>query len=903
MEYYGREIKQIEKEFSTNLKTGLTLKEAKKRIDENGLNKLVEAPKDSFFKLFLLQFHDWLIYVLLAATVLTFVVQDYISGIVILAIVIVNAVIGVIQEEKANKAIAELKKMSSPKSLIKRDGKLIEIDSSFLVVGDIVLLSAGRFVPADLRLISSSSLQIDESSLTGESVPAEKDASLVYLKEKMPLGDQKNMAFSSTFVTYGKGEGVVVKTAMATEIGKIATILDAEDKQITPLQKRLEALGKTIGIVIIVICGLLFLISFIQYQPWIFGFNLKDIENMFITAVSLAVAAIPEGIVAIVTVVLAIGSSRLTKRNAIVKKLPAMETLGSVNVICSDKTGTLTYNKMKVIKSYTSGKTTTLSQSHQLNSDEKKMVEAFVLCSDATYSVENSTGDPTEIALVQMGYDYGLLQAKMNKDKPRIDELPFDSTRKRMSTYHQGKDGYYVYTKGALDFILNISTHYLKDGEIVSLTEKAKQEIIAQADKMSLEALRVLAVSYKRTENKVLAKDFEKDLIFMGFVGLMDPPREEVKEAINSCKKAGIKVVMITGDHKNTAYAIGKELGIISNLKESLTGLELDLLSEKELVNKIDDINVFARVSPEHKVRIVKALQQKGHIVSMTGDGVNDAPSLKVADIGVSMGITGTDVTKQASDMILTDDNFSTIVNAIEEGRNIYNNIKKSILYLLSCNLGEVISIALAIFLGWPAPLLALQILWVNLVNDAMPAIGLGMDTYDKDVMNEKPRPQKESFFANKAWLRAIITGLTVATVTLLAFIIGMNEKGVGISQIHLVKQATEEFIHASTMAFIVLATTQLFFAFSIRNQEKSVFQIGVFKNKMLIVALFVGIILQLLVIYIPFLQTPFGVEILNLKDWLIVVLFSLVPFLVDELYKLLIRLKKKRNLTKTTNS
>lgn len=892
--WFTKSQEEVLKELNVDPKTGLTTEEVNKRLEKYGQNKLKGKPKKSLFQLFVGQLQDVLIYVLIGAAVINIIahgLEGVTDAIIILAVVIINAVVGVVQESKAEKALEALQQMTTPKSAVRRNGEVVEINSEDLVPGDIIIIDAGRFIPADIRLIESANLQIEESALTGESVPSEKNANFITEDAKIPVGDKENMAFMSTMATYGRGEGVVVATAMETEIGKIAKILDEDENTLTPLQVKLDKLGKTLGYMAMAICALIFVIGLLQGRNWI---------DMLMTAISLAVAAIPEGLVAIVAIVLSMGVTRMSKINAIVRKLPAVETLGAVNIICSDKTGTLTQNKMTVVKIYTPDNLREVpseGRDFEANKDEKELIRSFVLCSDASIDSGQDIGDPTEVALVVLGDRFNLEKNTLNTEYKRVGEFPFDSDRKLMSTLNEEEGKYRVHTKGAIDNILVKSDRVLVNGNIVPLTQEMKDKILKAAEEMSDSALRVLGVAFKDTDDMISAEEMEKNLVVVGIVGMIDPPRTEVKDSIAEAKKAGITPIMITGDHKNTAVAIAKELGIATDISQSLTGAEIDEIPDEQFAKEINKYRVFARVSPEHKVKIVKAFKEQGNIVSMTGDGVNDAPSLKFADIGVAMGITGTDVSKGASDMILTDDNFTTIVHAIEEGRNIYNNIKKTIMFLLSCNLGEVICVFIATMFNWPSPLLPIQLLWLNLVTDTLPAISLGVDPGDKDVMKKKPRDPKESFFAEGAGYRAAIAGILIGALTLAAFYIGVKEHGFSVSEVinNESKEALNAMTYGRTMAFIVLTVSQLFYSLTMRNSKKTIFEVGFFKNKVLILSIIVGIVLQVGLTSIPGIAQIFKVTQLSFTDWDIVIIFALIPFLVNEGIKVVTRRKNKQ--------
>jgi len=886
--WFTKSQEAVLKELNVNSKTGLSTEEAKNRLEKYGLNKLKGKPKKSLLQLFLAQLKDVLIYVLIGAAVINIIAhgtEGIPDALIILTVVLINALVGVIQESKAEKALEALQQMTAPKSLVRRNGEVIEINSEELVPGDILIIDAGRYIPADVRLIESANLQIQESSLTGESVPSEKNADFITSDEKISVGDKENMAFMSTIAIYGRGEGVVVATAMDTEIGKIAKILDEDENMLTPLQIKLEELGKTLGYGALAICGIIFVVGMLQG---------RQVVEMFMTSISLAVAAIPEGLVAIVAIVLSLGVKSMSRKNAIVRKLPAVETLGAVNIICSDKTGTLTQNKMTVVKTYTLNNLKDISdeRNQKANVDETELIRSFVLCSDASIDGGQDIGDPTEVALVVLGDKFNLEKNTLNAEYKRVGENPFDSDRKLMSTLNEEGNKFRVHTKGAIDNILMRSNRILVNGEISPITDEDKSKILKVAENMSDDALRVLGVAFKDVDTEIAPEEMEKDLVVVGIVGMIDPPRIEVKGSIEEAKRAGITPIMITGDHKNTAVAIAKELGIATDISQSLTGSEIDSIPDEKFAKEINNYRVFARVSPEHKVKIVRAFKKQGNIVSMTGDGVNDAPSLKSADIGVAMGITGTDVSKGASDMILTDDNFTTIVHAIEEGRNIYNNIKKTIMFLLSCNLGEVLCVFFATVFGWAMPLVPTQLLWVNLITDTLPAISLGMDPGDKDVMNRKPRDPKESFFAEGAGMRAIVGGVLIGILTLVAFYLGIIHSGdVPIKE---AKDGTEIVTYGRTMAFIVLTFSQLFYSLSMRNSKKTIFEVGFFGNMFLIISIIISIILQVLLISIPPIAEMFKVTALDPSHWGMVIGLSLIPFAINEIIKVVTRGKSE---------
>jgi len=884
--WFTKTIEAVLKELGIDSAQGLSDKEALTRLNKYGANTLLAEKKKNIFLLFFEQLKNWLIYILLGAVVITIFMGEYVDAVIIMLVIIINAVLGVIQEVKAGKAIEALQKLTISKALVRRNGVAQEIDSEKIVPGDILILDAGRIIAADIRLIESINLRIDESSLTGESVPSEKEATLIQSDLKTALGDRLNLGFMSTTITSGRGLGIVVETGMETEIGEIASIINTEVKSKTPLEIRLDKLGKTLGIIAIVICVLIFIIAMLQG---------RILSEMFMLSVSLAVAAIPEGLAAIVAVVLAVGVTNLSKKNAIIKKLSAVETLGSLNIICSDKTCTLTQNKMTVTSGFNLDglvEIVEIGKDKTTSEDLKLMVKAFILSSDASYNKGIGTGDPTEIALLIMGDTIGIDRKTLQNTNKRIDELAFDSDRKLMTTLIDENGKFTVYTKGALGNLIEICTHILESGKSIPITEAHKQKYLDAAVSMSNQALRTLGAAYKPVKGKIDPAEMEKDLILIGLVGMIDPPRTEVKDSILKAKNAGIKTLMITGDHKNTAFAIALRLGIAEKIEQTITGQEIDAFTEQEFSERINNYSVFARVSPEHKVKIVRALKSQGNVVSMTGDGVNDAPSLNAADIGVAMGISGTDVAKSASDMILVDDNFATIVTAIEQGRNIYNNIKKSVIFLITCNLGEVLTIFVALILGLKAPLIATQLLWINLITDSLPAIALGMDSGNPDVMKEKPRPAKESFFANGAGLHVLVGGFLIGALTIAAYYFGYYERGYSPFD----KQVPQNTIeYARTMAFMVLVVCQLFYSLALRHERKSIFSIGLFTNKYLVAAIVAGLALQLVVIGIPVIRSAFHLQMPDIQAWVIIITLGLTPLILNEIMKIFIRNLNKK--------
>ena len=890
MEWYKKSKEEVVSQLSTSTDKGLSNEEAQKRLEKYGPNALKEEGKQSMLSKIIAQFNDFLILILIVAAVISYFVGEKVDAVVIIAIVIVNAALGIYQEGKAEKSLEALKKMAAPSAKVLRNGNVEVIPSNNVVPGDIVILETGDVIPADLRLIESSNLKVEEASLTGESVPVEKDSNITF-DEDVSLGDRVNMAYSSTIVSYGRGKGVVVGTGHDTEIGKIATMIQTYDNEPTPLQRKLNQLGKFLGIVVIVVCLVVFGLGL--YQG-------RDVLSMFMTSISLAVAAIPEGLAAIVTIVLALGMNRMVERNAIVKKLLSVETLGTTTYICSDKTGTLTQNEMTVVKVYTDDKIIDVSGigyepkgKFTMDGVEVENVTGSVnintllsigtLCSDARLTETDDgykiLGDPTEGALVTLAEKAGIRQEEINQKYPRIEELPFDSDRKMMTTFHENFiPGKVVsFTKGAPDILISKSSSIYLNGEIVPFTEDLKKKVLDVNSKFSREALRVLAMAFRQYDslpNEITTETIENNLIFVGLVGMIDPPREEAKEAIKKCKNAGIKTVMITGDYKETAFAIAKQLGMADHESQAMMGQELDNLTDEELREVVKEKRVYARVSPEHKVRIVDALKKNGEIAAMTGDGVNDALALKKADIGISMGITGTDVAKNTAEVILTDDNFASIVAAVEEGRIIYSNIKKFVFFLLSCNIGEVLVIFLSILLGFEVPLLPIQLLWLNLVTDSFPALALGMEKGDPEIMDIPPRDPDEPILDKDMIKALVVQSIAISAATLGAYIWGMRTYG------------TVNLYYARTITFATLITAELLRAYSSRSLNHSILKIGVFSNKTMVRSTLLAFALLLVVIYVPALQPIFDTFAMGLGDWSMVLLFSIIPLVFGELYK-----------------
>jgi len=878
--FYNQSTREILKHFNVIESEGLSSEEAKKRLEEHGPNQLTSKKKKTFLQMFISQFKSFMIFILLIAAVISGVVgmmngEGLLDTYVILGILILNAFIGAAQERKAEASLEALKSLTAPVTKAFRDRSVKEMPTRELVPGDIVILETGAVIPADLRLSEAVNLKIQESAMTGESVPVEKQTEPLS-GDNIALGDRTNMAFSSGMVTYGRGRGIVVATGMQTEVGKIADMIEHADETETPMKRRLEQLGKVLGIAALMICALIFIVGIL------YG---NSVLSMFMTAVSLAVAAIPEGLPAVSTIVLAIGVQRLVKRNAIIRTLPSVETLGSATVICSDKTGTLTQNKMAVVEAYANHKPTAFSRTSPdiaLNEEELRLLSIAILCADAHLKMSDNgshetTGDPTETALLDIGLIYGINKNDLEKTYPRVAEIPFDSERKRMTTVNRMPDGStYINVKGGLDEVMSVCDKTLINGEVRPITSEDRQKINIANEKMASSALRVLAMAYKQlpqTPQHVEIGNLENELVFVGLLGMIDPARPEVIEAVAKCNDAGIRPVMITGDHKITAMAIAREIGIYKEGDVAITGAELERIGDEEFNANVAHYTVYARVAPEHKVRIVKAWQKHGDIVAMTGDGVNDAPALKQADIGAAMGIVGTDVAKGAADMVLTDDNFATIVSAVEEGRRIYDNILKAIQFLLSTNIGEIFLLLITSIFNMGIPLLPIHILWVNLVTDSLPALALSVDPAEKGIMKRKPRHSKKGFMTRGMVWRVMYQGVMIGAIPLAAYIIGRRDGGENLGQ---------------TMAFATLIFAELVHIRNLHSNTRSSLAINPLKNKPLIAALFASAALGLLVLLVPPVCEAFDLTAMDSKHWWMAILMSLIPLVVVDVFKLL---------------
>jgi Ca2+-transporting ATPase len=935
-EHYAHSIDQVVASLKTHLHTGLTSQEAQARLMKYGPNELVEKPRPSFFKLLLEQFNNFLVIILIVAALVSLFLGEIVDASAIMAIVVLNAVLGVVQESKAEQALAALKKMATPNATVIRDGHRISIPSCELVPGDMVYLEAGNYVPADMRLIETVNLKIEEASLTGESVPVSKDANAV-LERDIPLGDRKNTAFMGTLISYGRGLGMVTSTGMHTQIGLIAEMLQSYEEEATPLQQKLDELGKWLGIACLAICGVIFLYGVIRdTQPGIIlqsglrsylAAHDKDLVGLFMTAVSLAIAAVPEGLPAVVTICLALGMQRMIRRHALIRKLPAVETLGCATVICSDKTGTLTQNEMTVVQGWVPGKAFQVSGegyspngsfiSREQSFDPCQdlatglLLEGALLCSDAQLELSwegagqeiwRIIGDSTEGALVVAAAKAGLDKEELESRLPRVLEIPFDSERKRMMTVHKFQDQQtqadgelerrfsllfpggstraLAYVKGAPDIVLEYCEQILIAGDVHPLTPALRQQVLAANQEMACQALRVLGLATRPLEELPepdRLAEVEQKLVFVGLLGMIDPARPEVKTAVEIAQGAGLKSVMVTGDYRETAVAIARQIGLLTPGGQVLTGADLDRISDQELANIVEHVDAYARVSPQHKMKIVEAFKARGHVVAMTGDGVNDAPALKRANIGVAMGISGTDVTKETADMVLTDDNYASIVSAIEEGRIIYSNIRKFVYYLLACNIGEILIIFFAMLAGLPSPLRAIQLLWLNLVTDGAPALALGLEKGDPDIMKHKPRPPKEPVINRRMLGGIVVQASADTTAVLVAFLYGLQHYPGNLQG-------------AQTVAYATLIVSELLRVFTVRSEYHSVFSISLTSNKWLLYAVGSSLLLLLVTIYVPFVQSFFGTVPLSLTDWIAMTPLFLVASTAAEVYKAILR-------------
>lgn len=926
--WHAMSDKDVLQALDSNIDHGLSNVEVKARQEKIGLNELEEGPPTSFWAMLWSQVNNFVIYMLLGAAILSAFLGDYVEAIAIMAIVILNAIMGIIQESRAEAALAALKKLAAPEASVLREGKRVSVPASQIVPGDIVFLEAGNYIPADVRLLETVNLRIDEASLTGESVSVQKNAQLV-LEKDIPLGDQANTAFMGTLVTYGRGKGIVVNTGMSTQLGMIAYMLQQVEEEQTPLQRRLDEFGRILGWACLIVCGLVFVIGVVRFilEPGTADFfspeALETITELFMIAVSLAIAAVPEGLPAVVTISLALGMREMVRRNALIRKLSSVETLGSATIICSDKTGTLTQNEMTVTRLWAGGTFVSVTGSgyspegdflmagERVDLKDHPAIKATLwlgtLNNDAQLepSVEQDgsetfrmIGDPTEGAILVAALKTGTSASALNQSYPRAQEIPFDSVRKRMLTIHSvespedndisplssqdGKgDMFFIDVKGAPDVVLGLCTHMMtaSDGNI-PLTDQHREEILAANDAMTGDALRVLGVAYRTDSgipDEINSEALEKDLTFVGLIGMIDPAREEVTEALNKARSAGIRTIMITGDYPKTARAIAEQIGLLRPGRKVMTGTDLNTLSDEEMVDNVQVTDVYARVSPEHKMRIVDALRSNQEVVAMTGDGVNDAPAIKRADIGIAMGITGTDVAKGAADMVLTDDNYASIVSAVEQGRVIYSNIRKFIYFLLSCNAAEIMVIFLATLFGWPIPLTAIQLLWLNLVTDGAPALALGTEAGDPDIMNQPPRPPKEPIINQRMQIGIVIQTIAISAVTLIAYAIGLIFE-------------PEHARYAQTMAFVTLSISELFRAYTSRSEYYPLFKIGLFSNKVMNWAVLGSFVMILVVVYVPFLQPIFNTAPLGIAQWLEILPLVMVPAIVAEITKMVLR-------------
>ncbi|WP_274955059.1 cation-translocating P-type ATPase [Anaerostipes butyraticus] len=864
-EFYHQSVTEVRKQVNGSMKP-LTDQQVAEHQKEYGMNELTEGKKKSTLQIFLEQYKDFLVIILICAAIISGFLGDVESAAVILIVITINAILGTVQTVKAEQSLASLKQLSSPMAKVLRNGQIAKIPSREVTVGDEVILEAGDQIPADGRILESASMKVDESALTGESLAVEKEETI--LEDKVPLGDQKNMVFSGSFVTYGRGSFLVTAVGMKTEVGKIASLLKNTSEKKTPLQVNLDQFGQKLSIIIIAFCAVLFGINVWQGKP---------IGDAFMFAVALAVAAIPEALSSIVTIVLSFGTRKMAKEGAIIRKLQAVEGLGSVSVICSDKTGTLTQNKMTVEHYYIENKCYSADVLKKENPAQNQLLTASILCSDAKVVDGKDFGDPTETALIHMGNKMQVSADEIREKYPRISEVPFDSDRKLMSTLHDLDSGRTMITKGAIDVLLDRVTGIQKDGKVCPFTEEDREEIEKQNQFFSENGLRVLAFAYKKMDGvEEISPEDEKDYIFLGLISMMDPPREESRMAVEECIKAGMKPVMITGDHKVTAAAIAKRIGILKDEKEACEGMEIDALSDEELQDFVENISVYARVSPEHKIRIVKAWQEKGNIVAMTGDGVNDAPALKQADIGVAMGITGTEVSKDASSMVLTDDNFATIIKAVENGRNVYENIKHSIQFLLSGNFGGILAVLYASVRALPVPFAPVHLLFINLLTDSLPAIALGLEPHTKKVMERKPRPMNESILTKDFLIRIGTEGLVIAFMTMTAYMLGYG--------------SSHNTLLAQTMAFATLCTSRLVHGYNSKSNSPVIFTNRFFNNVYLAGAFLIGLVLITAVVMIPGLHDIFKVQTLQFSQLMMVYGLALLNLPVIQLLKAVTR-------------